>query len=343
MNARFCLPLLFVSLASGAGVVAARQQPNPPQIVSVTFSGPNTVTHSTGAHGLNASVGAWSGSAPSSEPEGTTTLRIVVDVNDGGHLVGWHWLQTFDTTEYDWANIYLDAPTGRISIAQRAGGRPPWEPPCCTYRATPSVAIRRSLNRWRNQQVTLVVELVNDGFGDQTQMNLVNLEFSACGIPWPAELTDPEALEFENGNTLRLDLLNPAMQTALTCLQNAVRAEGGTFEMNSTTFTSAYRNPAYQAHLQEVWEGWQQVQRTGPECQALRDYLSAETMRHRLRNLRQRPATRGGPHTQGNAVDINLNSPGLTQARLIQLADGCNIDRPFEQTDPPHLVLRPPQ
>jgi hypothetical protein len=338
---------LFAIAALCAAPYNASSQPPPPvkpQIVSITPSGVNTVTQSSGAHGLNVAVGAWSGGFLVPEPTGMTSVRILINVNDGGNLVFSNWLQSYDTAEYDRADVYLETPSRKIYFARGVGRGTPWQPPCCIYFSTPQAPHDISLDPWKNQQVTLVVDLHNDGFGDQTQMNLVNVEFSACAVPWPAELTSPEALDFENGNTLNLDGLTEGTRTALTCLQTAVRAEGGTFEMSGTTFTSAYRNSEYQAHLQEIWRLKRQVdQEKGNACDALKTHLNQEIAKHDMENLKLSPAGRSGPHTVGDAMDIRLGSTGITVDRLVQLAQGCNMVRPFARRDPVHFVHRPPQ
>lgn len=175
---RVSLALLF--FAVDVDHVRAQDPPTPPQIASVTMTGVNGATWGVGTHGLNSSVGDWAGTYRVSEPIGNTTLRITINVNDGGQIVFSHWLQTFDTTEYDWASIYLETPTGRVNIATKVGRPTKWESPCCVYWSTRTIPFFRTLDAWRHQQITLVVDLTNDGYGDQTQMNIVNLAFPAC-------------------------------------------------------------------------------------------------------------------------------------------------------------------
>ena len=332
------------AVLTGASAPHAQQPPVPPAIASVNVAGVNSGGSSPETHGLNAWLGVWSGSYLVSEPRGTSTLRITVDVNDGGQMVFSYWLQTFDTGEYDWANISLETPTGVISIARHVGGAGHWTPPCCTYRSRNSVNVARSLDRWKHQQVTLVVELINDGFGDQTQLNIVNLSFGGCGIPWPSELTDPEAIDMENGNELRIDQLSQPMLDALACLRTAIRDAGGSFDLNSTYIGSAYRNSQYQAHLREVWDSWLQVQRAGPVCDDLRAYLQQEVRGH---HLEVQPAGRSGPHTQRIAVDINLLNVGFgnrdaAEARITELGAPCDLIHRLPR-DHPHFELRQPQ
>jgi D-alanyl-D-alanine dipeptidase len=61
-----------------------------------------------------------------------------------------------------------------------------------------------------------------------------------------------------------VDGLMPSMAHALARFQQLVSSAGGTFELKS-----AYRPPAYQAHLQAVWLKWMLELRNNrePGCQ----------------------------------------------------------------------------
>jgi hypothetical protein len=341
MKTSLTFQLLAVSfLISPAWSAAQEPPPKPPQIASVTPEGVQGAGWSVGTYGLNAYVGVWSGTYRVRESKGDTKLRVTINVNDGGQLVFSHWLQTFDTTEYDWSNIYLETPTGRVNFVTKAGRPTKWEPPCCIYWATRTTAVFRSLNPWKNQQVTLVVELRSDGYGDETQMNIVNLAFPACRMPYPAELTDPEAIAQETQESLDLEKITPAMKTALDCLGTKIREAGGRFEMNGDYVESAYRNPEYQAHLDEIWRRWQQLKdNTQPECAAVKEHYKAEFSKHRIR---RRPATRMGPHPRGVAVDLVIPTTGLPLSKIVELANACKLDQPLPLDDDNHFVARPP-
>lgn len=121
------------------------------------------------------------------------------------------------------------------------------------------------------------------------------------------------------------------MQTALSCLQGAAGAAGG-----AVTVTSAYRPPAYQAHLREVWDRWNDLRnRRDPECTTLRTEVQQEFQRHGLL-LSQRPAA-ASAHTRGEAFDANWNLPAGVD--IDTLAFNCGLHRPFA-TDPVHFIHR---
>ena len=105
-------------------------------------------------------------------------------------------------------------------------------------------------------------------------------------------------------------------QTALTCLQNAVGAAGG-----SLTVTSAFRPQAYQDHIREVWDKWQAIQNNNSAaCAQTKAQVQTEWNRH---GLAFQPAAVSN-HTAGNAFDATWN-PGTLN--IDQLAGGCNLSR----------------
>lgn len=101
----------------------------------------------------------------------------------------------------------------------------------------------------------------------------------ACSVPPLTPITDEEAKRFENGANVDTEDLQPNMRTALDCVQNSVTAAHGT-----VTVTSAYRPPAYQVHLREVWDKWRRLRDNADQrCRELRDTVSDEFHRHKLK------------------------------------------------------------
>src|SRR5581483_721754 len=110
------------------------------------------------------------------------------------------------------------------------------------------------------------------GWGSATQGDRANARFrwqvtlaGACAVAPLTEVTDPQALSFEQGNTLDTDNLTSAMQTALSCLLREASRSGG-----SLTVNSAFRPAAYQQHLREVWDRWNELRNSrDPACATL--------------------------------------------------------------------------
>lgn len=160
-----------------------------------------------------------------------------------------------------------------------------------------------------------------------------------CPVQPLTPLTDPVAIQFENGQRIDRTGLTQQMQTATTCFENAVTAAGGNFVLNS-----AYRPPQYQDHLREIWDKRRQLRQVRgaqrrQNCAALRQQVDAEFANHQLLRT-QRPAAAGGPHTRGEAIDVGINNMGLPQQTVLNLAAGCNLHRPFLPADPVHFQHR---
>ena len=113
--------------------------------------------------------------------------------------------------------------------------------------------------------------------------------------------------------------LTAATQTALTCLQNAVTAAGGTMIVTTT-----YRSQAYQDHLVEVYDKVTGPAPAGPECEAVRQNYASERATH----FPMGPPARGvSNHTNGTAFDATVTLPAGTSIDTLQA--GCNLTRPL--------------
>jgi photosystem II stability/assembly factor-like uncharacterized protein len=165
---------------------------------------------------------------------------------------------------------------------------------------------------------------------------------TGCTVAPLTPLTDPDALIFEAGNSspdcpgqgvINTDKLVPSLKTAQEAFHAHVVALGGSY-----CLTSAWRPDAYQAHLLEVYVHWQLLKSNfSDQCHDLRVTVEAEMDKHTLKNLKIAPANAGGPHTNGNAIDVSIG--GLTPEQIRSLAHDLGICRPLPQKDKVHYVL----
>jgi hypothetical protein len=126
-----------------------------------------------------------------------------------------------------------------------------------------------------------------------------------------------------------IEELTPRMQTALSCLQTAIGAQGG-----KSSFNSGYRPVPYNDHLRAVWDKWEEVRNEKrPECQARRAEVAAEIALH---EMIKEPALSSN-HSLREAVDLSSNLPRGT---LDGLAINCGLFRPLPLTDKPHFEPR---
>lgn len=329
---------LSLAITVGSPAAPGQEPARPPTLAGVSTSGIGYATIASTSDGLSAKLGRWdtpypggpNGPAiPGLEPAGTNTLEVVIDVNDGGRVSFDYALRSWDSGNYDWLDITLVTPGGQRTIVSRLG-TPGTD--YGSYYESGRIAKALNLDEWRNQQVRFVFSTRHDGWGDQTQAEIHNFAIRSCAVAPLAALTDPDALTFENGATVNLERLQQNMRDALGCVQRAVSAEPAVL-----TVTSAFRPPAYQAHLREVWDKWRLLKdlRT-PECATVREAVRAEFTRHRLLAT-QRPAAPNGMHTQGRAVDMVSTLP---VQRLVQLASTCRLTRPVPVTDPVHFIYQ---
>jgi len=159
-----------------------------------------------------------------------------------------------------------------------------------------------------------------------------------CGVaPLPA-ISDADALKFEAGESKDVGSLMPAMAKALEKFENLVLSVGGQFELKS-----AYRPPAYQAHLQQVWYKWMELKNNRDlGCQTLRAQVGEEFAHHHLLES-QHPVTTSD-HTRGLAFDATVIVPVKAYLKkrrvsLDRLAMLAGIKRPDIARDPVHFKL----
>lgn len=138
--------------------------------------------------------------------------------------------------------------------------------------------------------------------------------------PLPPYSPDPYPLDTGN--------LTDRMKTALQCMRDGDA---------TTTPTSAYRPPAYNQHLIDVWGKWvnELKKNTTPACRALRAEVQAHFNRHELLES-QEPAL-NSDHTRGEAIDMTSS---LSSSNLDGLAKRCELYRPIPVKDPVHFIHR---
>lgn len=147
-------------------------------------------------------------------------------------------------------------------------------------------------------------------------------------------LDDQEAQSFEAAagtpGEVNLSGLTPATRIALARFERSIATLGGKVEV-----TSAYRPPAYQAHLQVVWDKWMQLRgRMEPGCAEVRAQVEDEFKRHELL-ASQRPVP-FSDHTRGVGFDAAVL---LRRGRLDRVALNAGVRRPDIVRDPVHFRL----
>ena len=171
-----------------------------------------------------------------------------------------------------------------------------------------------------------------------------DLMLAGCKVAPLSDIEDPQALAFERNAEsapANVDGLMPDTAQALDNLKDLVTSVGGTFDLKS-----AYRPPAYQMHLHEVWVKWVKELRNNRSagCRALREEVGAEFKRHLLL-ARQQPVP-ASDHELGLAFDAavalpraaRLNRKRVTVDKLAALA---GMKRPNSRRDPVHFKLIP--
>ena len=158
-----------------------------------------------------------------------------------------------------------------------------------------------------------------------------------CPVTPLQQIDDPGAalLEESPQDNPRVDLtgLTPATSRALARFQRVVVSAGGDLWL-----TSAYRPPAYQQHLQSVWDKWAELRNNQqPECQPLKTAVAAEFAGHRLLP-KQRPVS-FSDHTRGTGFDAAVTLSAVARHRrrrfnIDRLARLAGVHRPDIARDP---------
>jgi hypothetical protein len=168
-------------------------------------------------------------------------------------------------------------------------------------------------------------------------MVFANAFRSDCDIPGLTPLTDPIAIDFEDGNRWRPDGLTADYQSKLKCVQDGITTRGG-----SSAGTSAYRPTQYQRHLSEIIQKDAlldaDTMTAHPECQGLRDEITramGAPPGHGLQHnqLVAEPGT--SRHESGMAFDVTPS--GLTDAQLTLVYTGCGVTHTAVSGEPWHV------
>lgn len=148
-------------------------------------------------------------------------------------------------------------------------------------------------------------------------------------MPHLAPLTDPLAIDMENGDRVIYDNLTEDFRLSSVCFLSAVTEAGGTYDI-----TSLYRPQEYQQHLREVWNRyWRLVNNTQLACSQLRNQVISEFQSHQI----GQPARRRSPHTMGIAMDVTVTLPA--GYNVDTLANNCGLHRPIVR-EPWHFELQ---
>ena len=154
---------------------------------------------------------------------------------------------------------------------------------------------------------------------------------SSCSVAPLERFDEPDAAVDTSG-------LTKATANALARLRQLVASLGGTLKLSS-----AYRPPAYQEHLQAIWDKWKALKANRlKDCRSLRTQVSAEFRRHGLLKS-QRPVS-NSDHTRGVGIDAALVLPSRTRRKrsrvsLDSLARAVGFHRPDVRRDPVHFRL----
>jgi D-alanyl-D-alanine dipeptidase len=165
---------------------------------------------------------------------------------------------------------------------------------------------------------------------------------SSCSVAPLSTIEEAGAVSFETAADTAAVVdtagLTPQAASALTRLQQMIASIGRKIELKS-----AYRPPAYQEHLQEVWDKWKALKRTRqPGCHDLRAEVGTEFTRHHLLET-QRPVS-NSDHTRGVGIDAAVKLPAgarwnrrrISLDRLVQIV---GFKRPDIRHDPVHFRL----
>jgi hypothetical protein len=177
-----------------------------------------------------------------------------------------------------------------------------------------------------------------------------------CPIDRVVELTDPVALQYENGtySTTKPDIdhLTSAAQSGLACIKQKVNALNCYMTPQPT---SGYRPTAYQKHLLDVYDQWQKIKNNrDPICADTKASIKKEFDNHSPFARRPAdPSVMPSNHSQldaqgnpaGNAVDISF-VPDDANIHADGIACQCNMYRPLinmpdpKKNDPVHYQPR---
>jgi len=315
-------------------------------IVGYTESGPGPRTISQSSRGIDAILGPWGGplfpNGPCGQLFGTgagldNRLIVEIDVGTGGAVSFTYEIEQTGTPFLNGA-LYVRLTYGAGVIEPISGfGNPA---PCWGLVWKSRRLFKKiSLNEYANQHVFLEFIVAGYDDGTETQGRFYSIAIDKCGEPPLSPMNADDQLFENEENHWDETRLTPAMHDGLNCLRTKVAQAGGQFDV---TQGSAYRTPGYQAHLYEVWNKWERLNRksfTDPDCQQLKDYVALEVGKHGHSLVRE-PA-KDSKHSRGLAFDATIT--GVNQDSL---ACSCGLYRPLKNKtkkirtyDPIHFQL----
>jgi hypothetical protein len=328
------LPILVLSTGVASSALAADL------VYVLPIDGNSWVTQ--GVNGYDAEIGRWdipypygydcdNPWLPGNEPIGVSRVVAAIDVQDGG-ILSFDWVfRTYDNLEPagDWIDLYVQDADVTTYQRHHFGNAAPCPG---AYWETGRSQFTLNLAPWRNKTVSFIIDVMQDGHGEQTQASVWNMEIRNCPIAPLTPLSDDSLTQYlETHGGVDTTRVTQAIKSALECLIAAVRDAGG-----DVVVTGGFRTQEYQLHLREVWTKDRLLRRTDdPACDDLRAAVAIEIARHRFGNLQTAPAGSAGLHTQGLALDLTFAGPVNGPA----LAEGCGLCRPIPEVDAPHYIL----
>ena len=158
------------------------------------------------------------------------------------------------------------------------------------------------------------------------------IKVPGCPEPPLSELTDLVAIDFDNGNRWRPDLLTAPYKVHLSCVETAAGA-------GHYAGTSAYRPTQYQRHLYEIIKKDVKLDIdymiANPTCKALRDEVTNEMADHGLKYDQDVAEPGKSHHESGEAFDLTLK--GLTDAQMTAVYAGCGVTHTAVPGEPWHV------
>lgn len=261
------------------------------------------------------------------EPIGPSRMEVVIDVAEGGQIIfDWSFF-TWDNKQTDTLDAYIYY--GGVKTFVISGFGNPAACPGALW-SVPRKTTVVDLAPWAGKTVSFNIDVWQDGFGDQTQGRVRNLEIGSCPVPPLTPLSaDPMTQYLESHGGIETDHLSQAMKDALQCLMDQALQAGGVVNLRA-----GYRTQEYQLHIREVWEKDRKLRTVdSAACDALRQALDAELAKHGP--FRHRPAGSAGFHTKGTAIDVSFGGPIDGNA----LAHLCGLCRPLPLDDKVHFEL----
>lgn len=268
---------------------------------------------------------------PNKEPNGISRVNIAVSTLGGGTLSFKYKLSSYDSigaSVNDHVNINYLAPNGNLIDIERNWTSPNRKNGTLWESGEKSAEIRLSAFKESEQVLTLNFSLYNDGWGDQSHLEIWDLKISGCDLSMPL-ITDPEALEYENLTDIqRAQLGRPKLkdetEDCLDCLEYYIES----WENNNLIVTATYLPTTYLSHVFDVWTLKEKLN-LDPDAHdscsvELKDELNREMINHGLYTSFDRPIP-SLKHATGEAFDAKVE--GLLEEEFDFYLGKCRIEQ----------------